>query len=124
MNDTQKSLFVNTIEHIENVASAAREIDLVFKKYYLDANERPGGAIADYDLEHYATQLLAEMFDNSNDCLEWIEWYLYEVSEGWSDGLVGWMDNEGEEREMYINTPQALLDFLLNDLNDYLDSDI
>lgn len=115
-------VFINAITHMENVGKAADEIDKIFNKYNMNQDFRPGEAISDHDLEDYMIQACAILSGNMNDHTEWIEWYLYEVhASGYgSDGLVTWMDEEGEEHEVYLTTPQALWNFLTKDFESYI----
>ncbi len=114
-------VFINALTHMENVSKAADEINKVFNKYNMNQDFRRGEFISDHDLEDYMIQALAILSGNMRDHIEWIEWYLYEVHASWggSDGFVTWMDEEGEEHEVYLTTPQALWDFLTKDFDSY-----
>lgn len=118
-----ESLFIHTIEHLENLSKAAYAIDKVFNDYDLNQDFRQGEAIVDPDLEKYTIQLLGALTGNMQDHTEWIEWYLYEVKTPWlggSDGYVTWFDEEGNECESYITTPKKLYDFLTKDFDSYI----
>lgn len=114
-------VFVNAITHMENVGKAADEIDKIFNKYNMNQDFRQGEVISDHDLEDYMIQACAILSGNMHDHIEWIEWYLYDVHASMygSDGLVTWMDEDGEEQERYVTTPQALWDFLTKDFESF-----
>lgn len=116
----RKQVFVSTVEHLENIYKALTAADKALVSNGVVPEHSIRVLLEDnFGLHSYIIDLLAYIAGGKY-CVEWIEWYLYEVSCGWIKEPVVECPTEfvGQIEEVRVDSAENLYYFLTEKCSD------